>query len=77
MLRVIGHPPAAYRLAIFGVLHGSDGQMVGAIVRVLAAALLNEAIELDVLDTCGAPCVSASAAGTTVEWTGMHLYGSS
>ncbi len=31
--RAIGHEPAAYRLAVFGILHGSDGQMVGALVR--------------------------------------------
>jgi hypothetical protein len=29
----IGHEPAAYRLAVFGILHGSDSQMVGALVR--------------------------------------------
>lgn len=31
--RAIGHEPAAYRLAVFGILHGSDSQMVGALVR--------------------------------------------
>lgn len=31
--RAIGHEPAAYRLAVFGILHGSDGQLVGALVR--------------------------------------------
>jgi len=53
-LKVIAHPPSAYRLSIFGVLHGSDGPMVGAVVRVLAAALLNVAIDVEVLDACGA-----------------------
>ena len=52
-VQVIAHAPSAYRLSIFGVLHGSDGPMVGAVVRVLAAALLNVAIDVDVLDACG------------------------
>ena len=54
ILKVIAHAPSAYRLSIFGVLHGSDGPMVGAVVRVLAAALLNVAIDVEVLDACGA-----------------------
>lgn len=45
--------PAAYRRAIFGVLHGGDSQTVGAVVSFLAAVLLNEGLQLDVLDSCG------------------------
>lgn len=45
--------PAVYRRAIFDVLHGGDSQTVGAVVSFLAAVLLNEGLQLDVLDSCG------------------------
>ncbi len=36
--RAIAHEPAAYRLAVFGILHGSDAPMVGALVRCAAVS---------------------------------------
>lgn len=45
--------PAVYRRAIFDVLHGGDSQTVGAVVSFLAAVLLNEGLQLNVLDSCG------------------------
>ena len=51
----MAHPPAAYRVAIFGALHSGDGLMAGAAVRFLAAALLNEGLQVDVLESCGEP----------------------
>ena len=38
--RAIGHEPAAYRLAVFGILHGSDGMLVGALVRCAFSSML-------------------------------------
>ena len=52
---VMVHPPSTYRLAVFGALHSGDGLMAGSAVRFLAAALLNESLQTDVLDACGEP----------------------
>lgn len=54
LLRELARSPSAYRLMVFGVLHGGDARMVGAVVRLLASALLNAALDMDVLDACGA-----------------------
>ena len=60
LLRELARSPSAYRLMIYGVLHGGDLRMVGAVIRLLAAALLNSALDMDVLDACGASAAASS-----------------
>lgn len=49
----MGQVPPAYRLAVFGILHGTNVWVAAALVSALTAALLNEAVDVEVLDRCG------------------------
>ena len=58
------------------MLHGGDARMIGAVVRLLTAALLNTALDMDVLDACGAWIWQASCGGTSLYHMFCTLQGS-